>query len=397
MILQFSKRMLTEVPFKLLMKFVYNMGWKGMRAISKFKKRLKNDELFPAFLMLSVTNQCNFSCQGCWVSIDNSSKGMDKGTLNNIINSSKNKGSYFFGILGGEPLMYPHIFEIFEEHSDCYFQLFTNGSLLTNDIAQKLRKYGNVSPLISVEGLADVSDIRRGAEKVFNRTMKGIENSTNQGLITGVATSVCKSNFEELVSENFVNQCIEKGVHYLWYYIYRPVGPRPTPELALSEIEILKLRKFIVEIRKKAPIMIIDTYWDKDGVAMCPGALGMSHHINAMGDIEFCPPLQFAIEKVNGAVNVDMLIESSTFLRELRKEIPKKTRGCPILEDPKWLNDQILKLNGIDSSHRNSAFKELQSMQKCAGHHNPGMEIPEQSWVYKFAKKYWFFGFGVYG
>lgn len=389
--------MLKEVPLSLLMKFAYNMGWKGMRAISKFKKRLKNGELFPAFLMLSVTNRCNFSCQGCWVSIDNTNEGMDKVTLNNIINTSKKKGSYFFGILGGEPLMYPHLFEIFEKHQDCYFQLFTNGSLITKSTAEQLRKFKNVSPLISIEGLADVSDIRRGADEVFNRTLKGIENSTNQGLITGVATSICKSNYKELVSESFVNQCIEKGVHYLWYYIYRPVGPRPTPELALSETEILALRKFIVEIRKKAPIMIIDTYWDKDGFAMCPGALGMSHHINSVGDIEFCPPLQFAKERVNGKVSVDELIESSVFLRELRTEIPKLTRGCLLLEDPKALNNLLMKLGAKDSSQRNVGYDELKVMHKNSGHNVPGKEIPEKSWIYKVAKKYWFFGFGVYG
>ena len=71
-----------------------------------------------------VTNQCNLTCQGCWITIDNKSQGMEPDTLNNIINSSKKKGSYFFGLLGGEPLMYPHIIEVIEKHSDCYFQLF---------------------------------------------------------------------------------------------------------------------------------------------------------------------------------------------------------------------------------------------------------------------------------
>ena len=117
MLLSLTKRMFTEVDLRLLMKFGYNMGWKGLRGISKFKKRLKRNELFPAFLMISVTNQCNFTCQGCWVSIDNSSPGMNPEVLDNIIKSSKKKGSYFFGLLGGEPFMYPYILDILE-HCD---------------------------------------------------------------------------------------------------------------------------------------------------------------------------------------------------------------------------------------------------------------------------------------
>lgn len=397
MLLSYTKRMLLEVDFRLLLKFAYNMGWKGMRSISRYKKRLKRGELFPAFLMISVTNQCNLNCQGCWISIDNNSQGMSPDTLNNIINSSKKKGSYFFGLLGGEPLMYPHIISVIENHPDCYFQLFTNGTLISDDIAKKLRKLGNVSPIISVEGLENVSDIRRGANNVFGRTMSGIDISVKNKLITGVATSVCKSNFDDLVNEDFVNECIKKGVHYLWYYIYRPVGARPSTELALSEEQILKLRKFIVDIRRKAPLMIIDTYWDQDGKALCPGAVGISHHINSSGDIEFCPPIQFAMDNVGDGNKLGEIIENSTFLKEMRNEIPKYTRGCILLDDPEKLNEILVKTKAYDSSRRNTAFSELEAMKKCPGHHMPSNEIPEKSWIYRFAKKNWFFGFGAYG
>lgn len=397
MIFSFGKRMLKEVDKRLLWKFSYNLGWKAMRAISKYKKRLKNGELFPAFLMISITDQCNLKCQGCWVKIDNTSKGMNPDTLDNIIKSSKAKGSYFFGILGGEPIMYPHLISILEKHPDCYFQMFTNGTLINDEIGARLRKLGNVSPLISIEGLEDVSDVRRGANKVYSRSMNGIDACTNNKLITGVATSVCKSNFKELVSEQFVNQCIKKGVHYLWYYIYRPVGANPSTELALSEEEILELREFIVNIRLKAPIMVIDTYWDDKGQALCPGAVGISHHINPHGDIELCPPIQFALDNVDDGSDTVDKIEGSNLLRTLRDEIPKITQGCMLLDKPGELNNLVSDLNAYDSSKRESAFAELQKMQPVAGHHIPGKEIPEKSWMYRFAKKHYFFGFGAYG
>jgi len=397
MLFSLGKRMFKEVELRLLWKFSYNLGWKAMRAISKYKKRLKKGELFPAFIMISITNQCNLNCQGCWVSIDNTSKGMEEEILNNIILSSKKKGSYFFGILGGEPIMYPKLIEVLESHPDCYFQLFTNGTLLSDEIASKLRKMGNVSPLISVEGLEDVSDTRRGANSVYKRTMSGIEAAVNNKLITGVATSICKSNFDDLVSEEFVNQCVKKGVHYLWYYIYRPVGPNPTNELSLSEEEILTLRKFIVEIRQKVPIIIIDTYWDHKGNALCPGAVGISHHISPFGDVEFCPPIQFATENIGNGINFAEKIENSGLLRSLRTEIPKITNGCILLDKPEELNRLVNDSKAYDSSKRNTAIKELNEMTKRAGHHIPGKEIPEKSWVYRFAKKNYFFGFGAYG
>ncbi len=397
MLLSYVFRVLKQVDKRLLWKASYNLGWKAMRAINKYKKRLKNGEFFPAFLMISVTNQCNLKCQGCWVSIDNTSKGMNPETLNNIITESKKKGSYFFGILGGEPIMYPNLINVLEKHPDCYFQLFTNGTLLTDEVAKKLRKLGNVSPLISIEGLEDVSDIRRGENKVYDRSMSGIDASLKNKLLTGTATSVCKSNFKDLVNEEFVNQCVKMGIHYLWYYIYRPVGPNPCNELALSEDEILELREFIVTIRRKAPIMIIDTYWDDKGKALCPGAIGISHHINAHGDIELCPPVQFAMDNVNDGKNLVKTIENSEFLRNIRKEIPKVTQGCILLDDPVALAKFVNENGAYDSSKRESALQELMEMQKLPGHHIPNKEIPEKSWMYRFAKRNWFFGFGAYG
>ena len=397
MIFSLGTRILKQVDARLLWKLGYNLGWKGMKAVARHKKRLKRGELYPAFMMISVTDNCNLNCQGCWVTINNQSKGMDVETLENIIVSSKKKGSYFFGLLGGEPLMYPNLMDVIERHPDCYFQMFTNGTLLTDEVAQRLRKLGNVSPLISVEGLQDVSDIRRGAKNVYGRTMTGIEVATKNKLFTGVAASICKSNFKDLVNEEFVNSCIQKGIHYLWFYIYRPVGERPTTELALSEEEILELRQFMVDIRVKAPLMIIDTYWDEKGKALCPGAIGLSHHINPYGDIEFCPPIQFAGENVGNGADIANIIENSEYIGDLRKGITQRTQGCILLDDPGHLHKMLKDVNAYDSSKRNKAYEELKQMKPCAGHHIPGKEIPEKSWVYRFAKKYSFFGFGAYG
>ena len=164
------KRLLTEPDKRLLWKFAYNFGYKGMRSIEKFQKRLKNDEYFPAFLFVSVTNACNLTCQGCWVSQSNPPREIAPDTLDNLINECKAQGSYFFGILGGEPLLYDGLFEVFKKHPECYFLLFTNGMMITDAVAKEMRRIGNISPLISIEGLEQVSDERRGKKDVFNKT-----------------------------------------------------------------------------------------------------------------------------------------------------------------------------------------------------------------------------------
>ncbi len=391
------KRMLTEPDKRLLWKFAYNFGFKGMRSIEKFQKRLKRGEYFPAFLFVSVTNACNLACQGCWVSQSNPPKEIAPDTLDNLVNECKAQGVFFFGILGGEPLLHDGLFEVFEKHPDCYFLLFTNGTMISDALAKEMRRIGNISPLISIEGLEEVSDVRRGGENVYEQSMAGLANCTKNRLVTGVCTSVCKSNIDDLASEKFVNDAASLGAHYLWYYIYRPVGPNPSPELTLDAEQVNQLRRFIVDIRLKAPLMVIDSYWDDQGKALCPAAVGIANHISPDGYVEPCPPLQFAKENIGDGTGLFELFNQSEFLAKFRTMCCDATQGCIIMEQPETLASFIEAEAATDSSGRGTFLSELGQMCPCGSHHQPGKEIPERSWAYRFAKKNWFFGFGAYG
>ena len=128
-----SSRIFKECSPRLIWKFMYNFGWRNFRNMAAFEKRQAlGAPFFPAFVMISITESCNLSCSGCWVSAGGR-KALSIAQLNGIITESKRQGSYFFGILGGEPLMYKGLLETMEKHSDCYFQLFTNATLLTED------------------------------------------------------------------------------------------------------------------------------------------------------------------------------------------------------------------------------------------------------------------------
>jgi len=373
------------------------MGWHNLGAIRAFQKRLRRGEHFPAFLFVSVTNKCNLNCQGCWVHKSSPPVAIAPEALDKLIVACKSQGSRFFGILGGEPLQYEGLFDIIACHPDCYFQIFTNGLLLDDAVAARMRELGNITPLISVEGLEQVSDQRRGGQSVFARTMAGLETARRHRLVTGVATSVCASNIDDLASDAFVERVSDLGVAYLWYYIYRPVGAQPHPELCLTRDQVRDLRRFIVEVRTRTPMMIVDAYWDHDGNALCPAAVGISHHISPAGDIEPCPPIQFAAETIGDGSEVVATVQTSDFLRRFRETVTATTRGCIILDDPERLARLVEETGAYDSSGRDVGTAEMRALC-CNPSHDLGDEaIPERSWAYRFAKKNWFFGFGAYG
>lgn len=396
MYLKMAKRMLVETDKRLLWKLAYNMGLKGALSVQKFKRRMKRGEYFPPFLYVSIINSCNLRCQGCWVDVAAKQQTIDAHAMHKLINEAKQMGNVFFGIVGGEPFMHPELLDILEKHPDCYFQIFTNGQFITDEVAKRLRRLGNVTPLISVEGNATISDERRGRLGVLNKTMQGIQNCLNNKVFTGVCTSLCQTNIDDLLTEEWVDRLIEMGVMYTWYHVYRPMGPDACPDLALTAEQQLRARRFVVEMRAKKPIIIVDAYFDGEGNALCPAATGITHHINPWGDIEPCPIVQFATESIHDDSKSLKEKFASPFLSDFRKLAQSTTRGCIVLERPDLLKELVVKHGAKDATARKTALAELEAMQVRTSQHNPGNEIPERNLLYRIAKRFWFNDFHVY-
>jgi MoaA/NifB/PqqE/SkfB family radical SAM enzyme len=390
-----ARRVLAETDPRVVAKFVFNFGVKGVRSVELHKRRLRRGEVFPPFLFISVISSCQLRCQGCWVDVAAPSKKLSLDELNLIVNDAKAHGNAYFGILGGEPFLHPQLLEFFASHPDCYFQVFTNGQLITDDIARELRRLGNVTPLISIEGSEIVSDERRGRLQVLPRTLEGLEACRRHKLLIGVATSVCQTNID-LVSEAWLRRLIAMGVHYVWFHTYRVVGPNPSPHLALRPEQVLAVRRFIVKMRARMPIAIVDAYWDDRGEALCPMATGVSHHIGPAGDIEPCPVIQFATSTVRDGASLYDTMTQSAFLRDFRETAASTTHGCIVLERPDLVRDLVAKHGARDTTQRGTALAEFKSFTPRRSQHDPGNEIPEEHWAYRFAKKHWFFGFGAY-
>ncbi len=395
--LALALRVWRSTDLRLLFKFAWNFGFKGMRSVQRFKKRLRRGQVFPPFLYISITNTCNLRCTGCWVDVAAKKNHISFTDLDRLITNAKRHGNRFFGLLGGEPFLHPELFEILAAHPDCYFQIFTNGHFLDDKAAARLRKAGNATCLISIEGTEVVSDQRRGGKRVLNKTLAGIEACRRHKLITGVATSVCKNNIDDLVQDSWVDRLIDLGVHYAWFHTYRPVGPDATPELALTPAQVVDMRRFVVRMRNEKPIAFVDAYWDDKGQALCPAVVGISHHVGPWGDVEPCPIIQFADETIrDNDGDIFKTLTESKLLADFRSSVAKRTRGCVLLEDPELLEQIVARHGGRDTTARGSALSELQAMEPRSSQHQPGCEVPEENWVYRFAKKHWFFGFGAY-
>ncbi len=384
----------TELSPRILWKMAHLYAWKGAWAIRAYKKRLKRNELYPPFLFIALTNTCNLRCHGCWVEKEGQAHFIDDTDLDRLIVEGKKQKSHYYTLLGGEPFLFKGIWDVFERHSDCYFQVITNGMLFTEENVERLKRAGNVTPLISLDGFQDQNDLRRG-EGVWDAAMEGMARLKKAKIFFGNATTATALNMHEVMSDEYVRHFIDQGAMYLWYYVYRPMSPEPHTEYCVSEDQLVGMRRRLLELRRKHPILLIDTYWTADGEAFCPAATGLGYHVGPRGSIEICPALSFAAENVKESENLYDTFNNSQFLRGFQQFVKQRTNGCVILEHPQELHDYIRDAGAKDYSGRDSAFTELNGLSPRHSHHLPGREIAEDFWFYRLLKKNVFFGMGA--
>jgi len=226
----------------------------------------------PTFLLISPTKRCNLHCIGCYAcSSSANAEQLDYDIFDRIITEKKELwGSYFTVISGGEPLMWKSngkdIIDIAAKHSDNFFLMYTNGTLINGKVAKRMAEVGNITPAISVEGFEKETDDRRG-KGVHKKILMAFENLRNQGVPFGISITAMKNNAEFVISDEFMDFYFEQqGAIYGWIFQYMPIGRSYTLDLMVTPEQ----RKWMFEqeqhlVRDKK--LFIADFWNSGAVS----------------------------------------------------------------------------------------------------------------------------------
>lgn len=148
------------------------------------------------------TRTCNLKCRHCYMDSD-SQKYSDELSTDEAKKFIDDLAEFKVPVLlfsGGEPLIRPDFFELasYAAQKNVRPTLSTNGTLITREVAQKIKDIGVGYVGISLDGLAEVNDKFRGVDGAFNLAMRGIENCVAVGQRVGLRFTINHHNFEEL-------------------------------------------------------------------------------------------------------------------------------------------------------------------------------------------------------
>ena len=256
-------------------KFASTVVNKAILSDLRLKKEVKFRAQFgfdpPGFMVISPAKRCNLRCRGCYANSASEKDQLDYNIFTRVIGEMRDLwGARFVTISGGEPLMYrwdgKGILDIYAEHPDSLFLMYTNGTLITDKVAQNLYNLGNITPAISVEGMQQVTEHRRG-KGVFEKITRAMEILKKHRVLFGVSITATKYNAEEIVSDEFLDYYFEKlGAGYAWIFHYMPIGRDVDPDLIPTPDQRVMLWEKSWDVIKERKIMFVD-FWNHGPVS----------------------------------------------------------------------------------------------------------------------------------
>ncbi len=222
----------------------------------------------PMFIVLSPTQRCNLNCIGCYAASNaKTAATLPYDIVDKIIAEVHDSfNGRFVTISGGEPFMYQSdgktLIDIFRKYDDMFFLVYTNGTLIDEELANTIAELGNVTPAVSIEGTEEQTDKRRG-KGTSERILKGFENLRNAGVPFGLSITATNHNINTVLDEKFYDYCFDElGATYMWQFQFMPIGRgKETFDLVVKPQDRIKMYRMWERMLSEKKYCIAD-FWN---------------------------------------------------------------------------------------------------------------------------------------
>lgn len=335
----------------MLLSLGVHAGYYGTKAVRANREKFKCN--IPWVILFDPTSACNLRCKGCWAAEYGHELQLSLDEMRSVVKQGKELGTHFYMLTGGEPLIRKKdIITLASENPECTFLIYTNATLIDKKLCDDIKKCGNITLALSIEGSEESNDFRRG-EGSYKRTLEAMELLKREKILYGLSICYTRNNIDSVTSDEFLDKVIDLGAKYAFYFNYMPVGHGADKELIPTPSQ----RKYMYFFMKKTrnsktgkPLFVMDFQDDGEYVGGCIAGGRNYFHINSNGDIEPCVFVHYS----------DSNIRKDTLLEALRKPLFQAYRKgqpfndnhlmpCPMLENPEKLR-AIIKETGAKST-----------------------------------------------
>jgi len=215
---------------------------------------------FPAHPAWEVTSACNLRCIHCHATSGKPSP--DELTTDEakkfIDELAKIDEFRMLVYTGGEPLMRPDLLELLEHSKKAGLAnvIATNGTLINEDIAFRMKEAGVVGAAVSLDSSArDIHNKIRSNSQAFELAMEGIRAIKKAGILLQINVTAMEYNVETM--DGLIELAESSGSGIMLLYQLVPVGRGSNIEEATLDVaENERLLKFLAEKQKDISTII---------------------------------------------------------------------------------------------------------------------------------------------
>lgn len=205
-----------------------------------------------------TTNKCNLKCEHCYQdAAEADSRELSTAEARAMIEQIARAGFKIMIFSGGEPLLRDDIYELVAHAAACGLRpvFGSNGTLITDEVAAKLKAAGACAMGISIDSLdAAKHDAFRGVAGAHAATLAGIEACKRAGLPFQIHTTVVDWNRSEVCA--ITDFAAEAGAQNHSIFFLIPVGRGKYIED--TSLEVLENEALLKEIMAKSAQVSID-------------------------------------------------------------------------------------------------------------------------------------------
>lgn len=317
---------------------------KTFKKISSFQKHqtkireefsIKEELIVPSILILSITNDCNLSCAGCYACKQNRNKSeeLEIEEIHRIVDESIALGVSVVMIAGGEPLIKAGILDLPKKHKGVVFVMFTNGLLLDDKNLSKIKKSKNLIPIISLEGDEKTTDQRRG-NGVYDRVQGIMAKMNREKLLFGTSITLTNENYDSVIRTDYLKKLENKGCRVAFLIEYVPSDGETHLCLTDEQKQHVRGNKDLSRLN----MLAVPLPGDEDKYGGCLAAGRGFLHISSTGSLEACPFAPYSDLNVKDMPLKEAL--KSKLLKEIRDKhhlLTESKGGCALNENKEWI------------------------------------------------------------
>lgn len=168
----------------------------------KPNERLLNHLSFADIVYIELTRKCNLHCKHCLNNSGNQLEDeLEYEDLVNLINDMANSGAQEIRFTGGEPLMNPHVFDLIALANSLgiYTSIVSNGTLISKQVANKLKEVGLKKAFISLDGSEEKNDKIRGA-LTYKKALMAISYLQASGVTVEACSVLMNNNKDDIIN-----------------------------------------------------------------------------------------------------------------------------------------------------------------------------------------------------